>query len=66
MSGYEIRIFGDPVLKRVAEEVDDIDGALVDTCNKMLDAMYEAPGIGLEVDEQFLAAHPVIEGPAYV
>ncbi|HUF22433.1 MAG TPA: mandelate racemase/muconate lactonizing enzyme family protein [Burkholderiales bacterium] len=26
----------------------------------------EAPGIGLEVDEDFLAAHPVIEGPAYV
>lgn len=26
----------------------------------------EAPGIGLEVDEEFLAAHPVIEGPAYV
>ncbi len=26
----------------------------------------EAPGIGLEVDERFLAAHPVIEGPAYV
>jgi L-alanine-DL-glutamate epimerase-like enolase superfamily enzyme len=26
----------------------------------------EKPGIGLEVDEEFLAAHPVIEGPAYV
>jgi L-alanine-DL-glutamate epimerase-like enolase superfamily enzyme len=26
----------------------------------------EAPGIGLEVDEEFLTAHPVIEGPAYV
>jgi D-galactarolactone cycloisomerase len=26
----------------------------------------EAPGIGLEVDEKFLAAHPVIEGAAYV
>ena len=26
----------------------------------------EAPGIGLEVDEAFLSAHPVIEGPAYV
>lgn len=26
----------------------------------------EAPGIGVEVDEDFLAAHPVIEGPAYV
>src|SRR5262249_29168553 len=26
----------------------------------------ESPGIGVEVDEKFLAAHPVIEGPAYV
>ena len=26
----------------------------------------EAPGIGVEVDEAFLAAHPVIEGPGYV
>ncbi|HEV8640527.1 MAG TPA: mandelate racemase/muconate lactonizing enzyme family protein [Methylomirabilota bacterium] len=26
----------------------------------------EAPGIGLEVDEAFLAAHPVIEGPGYI
>lgn len=26
----------------------------------------EAPGIGVEVDEDFLAAHPAIEGPGYV
>ncbi|HEV8260745.1 MAG TPA: mandelate racemase/muconate lactonizing enzyme family protein [Burkholderiales bacterium] len=26
----------------------------------------EAPGIGVEVDEGFLKAHPVIEGPSYV
>jgi len=26
----------------------------------------EKPGIGVEVDEDFLAKHPVIEGPAYV
>jgi L-alanine-DL-glutamate epimerase-like enolase superfamily enzyme len=26
----------------------------------------EAPGIGVELDEAFLAAHPVIEGPSYV
>jgi L-alanine-DL-glutamate epimerase-like enolase superfamily enzyme len=26
----------------------------------------EKPGIGLDVDEDFLAKHPVIEGPAYV
>ena len=26
----------------------------------------EKPGIGVEVDEDFLVKHPVIEGPAYV
>lgn len=26
----------------------------------------EAPGIGVEVDEEFLKAHPAIEGPGYV
>ena len=26
----------------------------------------EEPGIGLEVDEEFLTKHPVIEGPCYV
>jgi D-galactarolactone cycloisomerase len=26
----------------------------------------EKPGIGVEVDEAFLAAHPVIDGPSYV
>ncbi len=47
MAKYEIRVFGDPVLKRKTEAVTDIDGLLVDICNDMLDAMYEAPGIGL-------------------
>lgn len=45
--------------------------ALVDKVPFTLDAEgcthpLEAPGIGLEVDEQFIAAHPVIEGAAYV
>ena len=29
-------------------------------------APLEKPGIGVEVDEKFLEAHPVIEGPAYI
>ena len=68
MSGYEIRIFGDPVLKRVADEVTDITGDLVDTCNKMLDAMYEAPGIGLAAPQvgisQRFFVYDFGEGPA--
>ncbi len=47
MASFEIRLFGDPVLKRVSEDVTDIDGSFVDTCNLMLESMYEAPGIGL-------------------
>jgi L-alanine-DL-glutamate epimerase-like enolase superfamily enzyme len=26
----------------------------------------DKPGIGVEIDEKFLVAHPVIEGPGYV
>jgi D-galactarolactone cycloisomerase len=26
----------------------------------------DKPGLGLEVDERFIARHPVIEGPSYV
>ena len=47
MESLSIRVFGDPVLKRVAEDVQDIDGALATLCGRMLEAMYQAPGIGL-------------------
>lgn len=47
MAPYEIRVFGDPVLKTRASEVKEIDGALVRLVDEMLDVMYRAPGIGL-------------------
>lgn len=47
MSPFEIRTFGDPVLRRRASEVTDIDGSLVRLVDDMLTTMYEAPGIGL-------------------
>ena len=40
-------MYGDPVLRRVADEVTDIDGAMANLCQDMFAAMYEAPGIGL-------------------
>jgi peptide deformylase len=47
MAPYQIRVFGDPVLKQVAKEITNVDGALVQLVEDMLDTMYEAPGIGL-------------------
>jgi len=40
-------MFGDPVLKTRASDVENIDGKLVSLCEEMLTSMYEAPGIGL-------------------
>ncbi|MGI9608154.1 MAG: peptide deformylase [Acidimicrobiales bacterium] len=44
---YRIRKYGDPVLKQVAKDVTDIDGALVQLVDDMLETMYEEPGLGL-------------------
>lgn len=46
-SPYEIRVFGDPVLRTVANEVTDIDGKLAKLAQDMLVTMYDEPGIGL-------------------
>ena len=47
MSGYDIRIIGDPVLRQRAREVTEIDGSLARLVDDMLETLYEAPGIGL-------------------
>jgi len=44
---YKVRVFGDPVLRKVAKEVTDIDGKLAKLADDMLDTMYAEPGIGL-------------------
>jgi peptide deformylase len=47
MAPYQIRVFGDPVLKQVAKEITNVDGALVRLVEDMFDTMYDAPGLGL-------------------
>lgn len=47
MSGVTLRVFGDPVLREVADEVTNVDGALVQLTKEMAKAMYEAPGLGI-------------------
>lgn len=44
---YRIRVFGDPVLRQRAKQVEDVDGALRRLAEDMIVTMYEAPGVGL-------------------
>jgi peptide deformylase len=47
MPPFEIRVFGDPVLKQRATEVTDVDGALARLAEDMTETLYEASGLGL-------------------
>jgi peptide deformylase len=44
---YNIRVFGDPVLRERASEVTDVTDALVRLAEDMIVTMREAPGVGL-------------------
>ncbi|MFM7880134.1 MAG: peptide deformylase [Acidimicrobiaceae bacterium] len=44
---YDIRTFGDPVLKTCAAEITNIDSKLVKLTDEMFEVMYQAPCIGL-------------------
>lgn len=47
MAPYRIRQYGDPVLRRRADEVTEIDGSLAKLADDMIATMYDAPGVGL-------------------
>lgn len=68
MAPYEIRVFGDPVLKQVAKEVTNVDGALVKLVDDMLITMYDAPGLGLAAPQvgvqKRLFVYDAGDGPA--
>jgi peptide deformylase len=70
MAPYDIRVFGDPVLRQPAEEVRDIDGDLIRLAEDMLETMYEAPGVGLAAPQigvqKRLFVYDIGEGPAAV
>ena len=44
---FEIRTFGDPVLRQRATEITTLDESLAQLAADMLVTMYEAPGVGL-------------------
>lgn len=64
---YEIRVIGDPVLRRRADEITDVDDRLVRLVDDMVATMYDAPGVGLAAPqigvEKRLFVYDVGHGP---
>jgi peptide deformylase len=51
MPGLTIRQYGDPVLKTRAREVENIDSAVANLVDSMIETMYAAPGTGLAANQ---------------
>ncbi|MGA8723971.1 MAG: peptide deformylase [Acidimicrobiales bacterium] len=70
MSAYTVRVFGDPVLKQAAREVDEVDAALVRLVDDMVETMYASEGAGLAATQvgiqKRLFVYDVGEGPEAV
>ncbi len=47
MATYEIRQFGDPVLKQRSKDVENVDGGFARSVEAMYETMYDAEGGGL-------------------
>jgi peptide deformylase len=64
---YAIRMFGDPVLKQRAREVEELDAPLARLVNTMYETMYEAVGLGLAAPQvgvqKRLFTYDVGDGP---
>jgi peptide deformylase len=67
---FDIRVFGDPVLKTPTLEVTEFDGALHRLVDDMLETMYAAPGVGLAANQvgiqKRLFVYDIGEGPGVV
>jgi peptide deformylase len=70
MASYPIRLFGDPVLKQRAREVEELDGSLAGIVDTMYETMYEAIGLGLAAPQvgvqKRLFTYDVGEGPTVI
>ncbi len=70
MAIFPIRVFGDPVLRQRAVEIEEIDGKIVRLSEEMIETMYAAPGVGLAAPqvgiERRIFVYDVGEGPMTV
>jgi peptide deformylase len=67
MATYPVRTYGDPVLKQVAPEVEEVDGSLAHLVDDMVETMYQSEGAGLAAPQigvqKRLFVYDVGEGP---
>ncbi len=70
MSTYPVRVYGDPVLKQVAHEVDQFGHALARLVEDMVETMYTSEGAGLAATQvgvqKRLFVYDVGDGPRAV
>ncbi len=70
MSSYSIRVYGDPVLKQVANDVDEVDASLVHLVDDMVETMYDSDGAGLAATQvgiqKRLFVYDIGDGPQVV
>ena len=70
MAIFPIRVFGDPVLRQRAAEIEAIDSKIARLSEEMLETMYAAPGVGLAAPqvgiERRIFVYDVGEGPMTV
>jgi peptide deformylase len=64
---HPVRLFGDPVLKQRARDVEELDGSLAALVEAMYETMYEAVGVGLAAPQigvqRRIFTYDVGEGP---
>ncbi len=48
---YPIRTYGDPVLRQVTTDIENIDESVIRLVEDMIDTMHEAPGVGLAASQ---------------
>jgi peptide deformylase len=65
MAKLPIRHLPDPVLRRPAEEITDINGELQRLINDMAETMYAAPGIGLAAPQVGVLQRLIVLDVAY-
>lgn len=70
MGTFDVRMFGDPVLRQRANEVEELDGELAALSERMIETMYEALGVGLAAPQvgvlKRLYTYDVGDGPSVV